>query len=180
VKLVITIPALNEEQTLPGTLADLPRNVRGFDEVQWLVVDDGSQDRTSQVALEGGVDHIVRHPQQRGLAEAFSTALDAALRMGADVIVNTDADNQYAAASIEELVQPVMAGRADIVVGQRVGRGVEAFSRSKRLLQRLGSAVVRTASGTQVPDATSGFRAYSREAALRINVLGRYTYSSSR
>jgi len=177
VKLVITIPALNEEQTLPKTLADLPKTVHGFDQVEWLLVDDGSEDRTSQVAREAGVQHIVRHPQRRGLAEAFSTALDAALRIGADVIVNTDADNQYSASSIEELVRPIVAGRADIVVGQRVGRGVAAFSRSKKTLQRLGSAVVRTASATQIPDTTSGFRAYSREAALRLNVLGQYTYT---
>lgn len=176
-KLAVVIPALNEETTLPQTLSELPLQVDGFDEVEWIVVDDGSTDRTAQVALEYGAQHVVRFPQRRGLAEAFTAGLDAALRTGADVVVTSDADNQYAAASIPELVAPVLAGRADIVVGERIGAGVDEFSRRKRSLQRLGSAALRVASRTDVPDATSGFRAYSREAAMRANVLGRFSYT---
>ncbi len=176
-KLVVVIPALNEEATLPTTLDELPDTVRGFDEIAVLVVDDGSTDRTSAVAAEHGVRKIVRFSQRRGLAEAFSAGIDAALALGADVIVTSDADNQYAGSGIGALVAPILDGSADIVVGERVGAGVAEFSRRKRSLQRLGSAAVRAASRTKVPDATSGFRAYSREAALRINVLGRFSYT---
>jgi glycosyltransferase involved in cell wall biosynthesis len=177
VKLVIQIPCLNEQDQLPSALADLPRSLPGFDEVEVLIVDDGSSDETVQVARAHGVDHIVSFPQNRGLAAAFQAGLDAALSVGADVIVNTDADNQYRGASIADLVAPVRDGRADIVVGDRDVRSVEEFSWLKRRLQVVGSWVVRVASGTDIPDATSGFRAYSREAALQLMVVNQYTYT---
>ena len=176
-KLIIQIPCLNEEQTLPQTLADLPRSVPGFDVVEWLVVDDGSTDRTAAVAREHGVDHVVRHHRNRGLAAAFLTGLDAALRAGADVIVNTDADNQYRGQCIPLITAPVAAGECDIVVGERPIESVEEFSGLKKRLQRLGTWVVRKFSGTAILDAASGFRAFSREAALRLQVHGRYTYT---
>jgi glycosyltransferase involved in cell wall biosynthesis len=177
VKLVIQIPCLNEEGTLPRTLAELPRRVEGFDEVEWLVIDDGSTDRTVAVAREHGVDHIVRLTGNRGLANAFQAGLDAALKLGADVIVNTDADNQYRAADIPKLVAPILAGEADLVVGDRRTQQIEHFSGAKKLLQRLGSWVVRRASGTAVPDTTSGFRAYNREAAISLQVVSSFTYT---
>ncbi len=177
VKLVIQIPCFNEEQTLPATLADLPRSVPGVDVVEWLVIDDGSSDRTVEVARALGVDHVVRHPRNRGLAAAFMTGLDAALKAGADVVVNTDADNQYDASCIADLVQPVLSGDADIVVGERPIEQIEHFSPLKKRLQRVGSFVVRTFSGTDVRDAPSGFRAMSREAALRLQVFGRFSYT---
>ncbi len=176
-KLVIQIPCFNEEETLPLTLADLPREVPGFDVVEWLVVDDGSTDRTSEVAAALGVDHIVRHPRNRGLAAAFLTGLDTALRAGADVIVNTDADNQYDASGIPRLVSPVLDDGADVVVGERPIESIPEFSGVKKRLQRVGSWVVRKFSGTEIADAASGFRAFSREAALRLQVFGRYTYT---
>src|SRR3954465_13022093 len=165
-KLIIQIPCLNEEQTLPITLADLPREVAGFDVVEWLVIDDGSTDRTIEVAREHGVDHIVRLTNNKGLAAGFRAGLDACLKLGADVIVNTDADNQYDAGAIPLLVAPILAGTADMVVGDREVDSIEHFSPLKKSLQRLGSWVVRRASDTTVPDTTSGFRAYNREAAL--------------
>jgi glycosyltransferase involved in cell wall biosynthesis len=177
VKLVIQIPCLNEEDALAETLADLPREVPGFDRVEWLIVDDGSTDRTAQVARECGVHHIVRFSSNRGLAVAFQAGLDAALKLGADVIVNTDADNQYYGEDIPKLVAPIVSGEADIVVGDRNPREMEDFSGVKKLLQSWGSWVVRRASQTDVPDTTSGFRAYSREAALRLNVVSRFTYT---
>ena len=177
VKLVIQIPCLNEEELLPRALAELPRRLDGFERVEWLVVDDGSTDRTAAVARAHGVDHIVRLPNNKGLAAAFQAGLDAALKLGADVIVNTDADNQYRAADIPRLVEPILAGRADMVVGDRRVREVAHFSTSKKLLQRLGSWVVRRASGTAVPDTTSGFRAYNREAALQLQVVSNFTYT---
>ncbi|WP_420453711.1 glycosyltransferase family 2 protein [Ilumatobacter sp.] len=177
VKLVIQIPCFNEEETLPMTVADLPRRVPGIDVVEWLVVDDGSTDRTVEVARELGVDHVVSHQRNRGLAAAFTTGLDAALRAGADVIVNTDADNQYDGRSIPDLVAPVVDGTADMVVGERPIEGIDDFSRSKKALQRIGSSVVRRFSATGVRDAASGFRAYSRDAAMRVQVFGRYSYT---
>ncbi len=176
-KLIIQIPALNEEAVLPVTLGELPRRVEGFDTVEWLVVDDGSSDRTVAVAREHGVDHVVRMTTNRGLAAAFQAGLDASLKLGADVIVNTDADNQYAAADIPELVAPIVAGKADMVVGNREVQRIEHFSRVKKLLQRIGSWVVRQASGTDVPDTTSGFRAYNREAAIQTIVVSEFTYT---
>jgi glycosyltransferase involved in cell wall biosynthesis len=176
-KLIIQIPCFNEEATLPETLADLPREVPGFDTVEWLVIDDGSEDRTSEVAREHGVDHVVRVPQNRGLANAFLTGLDSALRLGADVIVNTDADNQYHGSCIPDLVAPVVAGEADLVIGERPIEAVDDFSPLKKRLQRAGSRVVRAFSGTDVRDAASGFRAFSRDTALRTKVFGKYSYT---
>ena len=176
-KLVIQIPCLNEQSTLPRVLEGLPRRVSGFDAVEWLVVDDGSTDRTVEVARAHGVHHVVRLTNNKGLAAAFQAGIDAALKLGADVIVNTDADNQYRAADIPKLVAPILAGRADMVVGDRQVREIDHFSASKKLLQRLGSWVVRWASGTGVPDTTSGFRAYNREAALQLQVVSNFTYT---
>jgi glycosyltransferase involved in cell wall biosynthesis len=176
-KLIIQIPCLNEEETLPQVLSELPREIPGFDTVEWLVIDDGSTDRTVEVARREGVDHLVRLTTNKGLATAFQSGLDAALKLGADVIVNTDADGQYSAADVPRLVEPIVAGRADMVVGDRQVHNVEHFSPSKKLLQRLGSWVVRQASDTKVTDTTSGFRAYNREAALQLVVVSRYTYT---
>jgi glycosyltransferase involved in cell wall biosynthesis len=176
-KLIIQIPCLNEQDTLPATLADLPREVPGFDDVEWLVIDDGSTDRTVDVARAHGVSHIVRLTNNKGLATAFQAGLDACLKLGADVVVNTDADNQYDGHDIPKLVEPIVAGRADMVVGNRVVESIEHFSPLKKRLQRLGSWVVRGASGTDVPDTTSGFRAYNREAAIQVQVVSKYTYT---
>src|SRR3954467_12629077 len=176
-KLIIQIPCLNEEQTLPVTLRDLPRELPGFHVVEWLVIDDGSTDRTIDVARANGVDHIVRLTNNKGLAAGFQAGLDACLKLGADVIVNTDADNQYFGGDIPKLVGPILAGQADMVVGDREVQGIEHFSPLKKTLQRLGSWVVRRASGTDVPDTTSGFRAYNREAALQLVVVSNYTYT---
>jgi glycosyltransferase involved in cell wall biosynthesis len=176
-KLIIQIPCFNEEAQLPATLADLPREVPGFDRVEWLVIDDGSTDRTLEVAREHGVDHIVKLTNNKGLAAGFQAGLDACLKLGADVIVNTDADNQYSAADIPKLVLPVVEGRADMVVGDRQVMTIQHFSPLKKSLQRLGSWVVRQASETDVPDTTSGFRAYNREAALQVAVVSRFTYT---
>ncbi|MGI8844634.1 MAG: glycosyltransferase family 2 protein [Thermoleophilaceae bacterium] len=176
-KLIIQIPCKDEEAQLPGTLADLPREVPGFDSVEWLVIDDGSTDATIEVARAGGVDHIVKLTNNKGLAAGFQAGLDACLKLGADVIVNTDADNQYYGGDIPKLVEPIAAGRADMVVGDRETDTIEHFSPLKKRLQRLGSAVVRRASGTAIPDTTSGFRAYNREAALQMVVVSRFTYT---
>jgi glycosyltransferase involved in cell wall biosynthesis len=176
-KLIIQIPCWNEADQLPATLHDLPRRVDGFDVVEWLVIDDGSTDETIAVARAHGVDHIVRLTNNKGLAAAFQAGLDACLKLGADVIVNTDADNQYAGADVVTLVRPILEGRADMVVGDReVGR-IEHFSASKKLLQRLGSWIVRVASDTDVSDTTSGFRAYNREAAIQLMVVSKFTYT---
>jgi glycosyltransferase involved in cell wall biosynthesis len=176
-KLIIQIPCFNEAEQLPATLADLPRQVPGIDEVEWLIVDDGSSDATIEVARANGVDHVVRLTNNKGLAAAFQAGLDACLKLGADVIVNTDADNQYFGGDIPKLVEPVLAGNADMVVGDRQTDSIEHFSPLKKRLQRLGSAVVRRASGTTVPDTTSGFRAYNREAALQMQVVSKFTYT---
>jgi glycosyltransferase involved in cell wall biosynthesis len=176
-KLIIQIPCKDEAEQLPATLADLPRRIEGFDAVEWLIIDDGSTDDTIAVAKANGVNHIVRLTNNKGLASAFQAGLDAALKLGADVIVNTDADNQYYGADIEKLVAPILAGRADMVIGDRNVAGHSEFSARKKRLQRLGSWVVRAASGTTVPDTTSGFRAYNREAALQIMVVSRFTYT---
>ena len=176
-KLIIQIPCFNEEQQLPVTLGHLPREVAGFDSVEWLIIDDGSSDRTVEVAREHGVDHVVRLTNNKGLAAAFQAGLDAGLKLGADVIVNTDADNQYEAADIPKLVGPILRGEADMVVGDRQVKTIEEFSAGKKLLQRLGSWVVRHASATGIPDTTSGFRAYNREAALQMQVVSKFTYT---
>jgi glycosyltransferase involved in cell wall biosynthesis len=176
-KLIIQIPCLNEEESLPRVLSELPRDVVGFDEVEWLVIDDGSTDRTVEVARRHDVDHLVRLTSNRGLSTAFQAGLDAALKLGADAIVNTDADGQYSASDIPRLVEPIINHRADMVVGDRQVQNVEHFSFTKKLLQRTGSFVVRQASGTKVLDTTSGFRAYNREAALQLIVVSRYTYT---
>jgi glycosyltransferase involved in cell wall biosynthesis len=176
-KLIIQIPCLNEEEQLPATLGDLPRAVPGFDKVEWLIIDDGSTDRTIEVARAHGVDHVVRLTNNKGLAAAFQAGIDACLKLGADVIVNTDADNQYDANDIPKLVEPIVRGDADLVVGDRVIDSIEHFSPLKKRLQHFGSAVVRRASGTDVPDTTSGFRAYNREAALQVTVVSKYTYT---
>jgi glycosyltransferase involved in cell wall biosynthesis len=176
-KLVIQIPCLNEAAVLPQTLAELPREVEGFDTVEWLVIDDGSTDQTAETAREYGVDHVVRFTQNKGLAVAFQAGIDTALKLGADVIVNTDADNQYRGEDISRLVAPILAHQADLVVGARNVRDHEEWSGMKKVLQSWGSWVVRRASETEVPDTTSGFRAYNREAALRVNVVSRFTYT---
>ena len=176
-KLVIQVPAWNEEKALPVALAALPRSVPGFDSVEILVVDDGSDDRTAEVAREHGAHRVLRLPFHRGLATAFGAGLAEALRMGGDVVVNTDADNQYDASAIPALVRPILEGRAAIVVGDRRVGTIPHFSKSKIFLQKLGSAVVSYASGLRVADATSGFRAFSREAALRIQLFSRMTYT---
>ena len=176
-KLIIQIPCLNEAGTLAAALATLPRAVAGFDSVEWLVVDDGSTDGTADLARKLGVDHVVRHPVNRGLATAFMTGIDTALQHGADVIVNTDADNQYEAADIPLLVQPILEHRADMVIGARPIAQTEHFSWAKKKLQHLGSWAVRIASRTDVTDAPSGFRAMTRETAMRLNVFNAYTYT---
>ena len=176
-KLIIQIPCFNEAEQLPATVADLPRELEGFSEVEWLVIDDGSTDATIEVARSLGVDHLVRLTNNKGLAAGFQAGIDTALKLGADVIVNTDADNQYFGGDIERLVAPILAGSADMVVGDREVSGIEHFSPLKKLLQRLGSWVVRQASSTSVPDTTSGFRAYNREAAIQMMVVSKFTYT---
>lgn len=176
-KLIIQIPCYNEEQTLGIALSALPRQVSGIDSVEWLIIDDGSSDRTVEVARQQGVDHVVQLPCNQGLAKAFMAGLEASLRAGADIIVNTDADNQYCADDIPKLIEPILEGKADIVVGARPIFEIEHFSFLKKLLQKLGSAVVRVASNTDIPDAPSGFRAMSRNAAMQLNVFSEYTYT---
>jgi len=176
VKLIIQIPCFNEAETLPLTLHDLPRSLPGIDTIEYLVIDNGSTDRTAEVARQAGVHHILHLPK-KGLAGAFAAGLDASLKAGADIIVNTDADNQYNAADILHLVEPILAGRAQLVVGDRGVARQKDFSPFKRLLQRLGSRVISIASGMKIPDAASGFRAISREAALRTLVFSEYSYT---
>jgi glycosyltransferase involved in cell wall biosynthesis len=176
-KLIIQIPCKDESEQLPATLGDLPRRLAGFDAVEWLVIDDGSTDGTIDVARANGVHHIVRLTNNKGLASAFQAGMDAALKLGADVIVNTDADNQYRGQDIAALVAPILAGTADMVIGDRDVASHSEFSPLKKRLQALGSGVVRAASATGVPDTTSGFRAYNREAALQIIIVSRFTYT---
>ncbi len=176
-KLIIQIPCLNEEATLPETIAALPRRIEGIDEVELLVIDDGSTDRTVAVARECGVEHVVRLTNNKGLAAAFQAGLDACLKLGADVVVNTDADNQYSGADVPKLLAPILAGEADMVVGDRRIGTIEHFSGQKKALQRIGSWVVRRLSGTEIADTTSGFRAYNREAALGLLVADNFTYT---
>lgn len=176
-KLIIQIPCLNEADNLPATLADLPTSIPGIDTIEVVVVDDGSTDATSAVARAHGVQHVVRFVRRKGLAAAFVAGIDAALRAGADIIVNTDADNQYAGSGIAMLVEPLLAGRAEIVIGDRNIRTIQHMSWPKKILQRLGSWTVRQVSGTTVPDTTSGFRAYTREAALRMTIVSEFSYT---
>ena len=176
-KLIIQIPCLNEAATLPATLADLPRAIAGIDVVEVLVIDDGSRDGTADVARRCGVEHVVRLRRNKGLAAAFMTGIDAALKAGADFIVNTDADNQYAASEIPRLLAPLLSGDADIVIGDRNIAELRHMSWRKRQLQQLGSWVVRQVSNTNVPDTTSGFRAYTRDAALRMTIVSEFSYT---
>lgn len=176
-KLVIQIPCFNEASTLPVTLEGLPRAVEGVDAIEVLVIDDGSTDGTAEVARGYGVDKVVHLPENRGLANAFAKGLEESLRLGADIIVNTDADNQYQGAYVENLIAPILRGDAEIVIGDRQIDTIEHFSRMKKWLQKLGSRVVRWVSGTDIPDTTSGFRAFSRDAALRLSIYSEYTYT---
>lgn len=176
-KLIIQIPCYNEEETLPVTLADLPRHINGINEIEYLIINDGSDDRTVDVARELGVHHVISFPKNKGLAKGFMAGIDACLRLGADIIVNTDADNQYSGADIQNLVAPIVKGKAELVIGDRQTNGIHHFSWFKKRLQNWGSWVVRQLSDTSVPDATSGFRALSREAAMQINVVSDFTYT---
>lgn len=176
-KLIIQIPCYNEEDTLEITLNDLPKHIEGIDEIEYLIINDGSKDKSVEIAKRWGVHHIINFHQNRGLAKAFMAGLDGCLKNGADIIVNTDADNQYCGADIEKLVRPILMGEADMVIGARPIEETEHFSYLKKKLQRLGSLAVRIASGTNVEDAPSGFRAMTREAAMRINVINDYTYT---
>ncbi len=176
-KLVIQIPCYNEEKTLPISLADLPKEISGIDVIETLIIDDGSTDDTQGVARQAGVNYIVSFPQNRGLAKAFMAGIEKSLEVGADIIVNTDADNQYRADDIPLLIEPILNQKADFVVGQRPISEIEHFSQVKKILQKLGSWVVRVASKTDIPDAPSGFRAMNREAAKRLHVFSEYTYT---
>ncbi len=176
-KLIIQIPCLNEAGTLPETLAEIPRHIEGVDEIEILLLDDGSTDGSAEVARQHGVDHVVRSTRSRGLAATFKAGIDAALELGADIVVNTDGDNQYPGSAIAALVGPILRGEADMVVGDRQVASVEHFSFTKKRLQTLGSWVVRQVSGTDVPDTTSGFRAFTRQTAQRLNLVSDYTYT---
>jgi len=176
-KLIVQIPCFNEEETLPITVGHIPRQIDGIDEVEILIIDDGSTDKTVSVAKAIGVDHIVRNIQNKGLATTFFVGLNACLKLGADVVVNTDADNQYQGQDIPKLIAPILKGEADIVIGDRNTDSLQHFSRSKRRLQKLGSFVVRLLSDTDVTDAVSGFRAFSREAAMQINIVSDFSYT---
>lgn len=176
-KLIIQIPCYNEQETIGQTLSDLPRKVDGFDTVEWLIIDDGSSDRTAEIAREHGADHIHTLPNNKGLAKAFMEGVNISLELGADVIVNTDADNQYNADDIPKLTAPIIMEEAELVIGSRPIEDIQHFSYIKKKLQRLGSWIVRLVSRTDIPDAASGFRAFSRQAAMRFNVFNEYTYT---
>jgi glycosyltransferase involved in cell wall biosynthesis len=176
-KLIVQIPCFNEEATLPATFNDIPKQIDGVDVVEILIIDDGSTDKTIEVAKTLGVHHIIINKNNRGLARTFRTGLNECLKLGADIIVNTDGDNQYAGWDIPKLIQPILDGKADVVVGDRNTAKVAHFSPFKKFLQRLGSYVVKTLSGVQVPDAVSGFRAYSRDAALQLNIVSPFSYT---
>lgn len=176
-KLIVQIPCLNEEETLPQTVADIPRQIEGIDLVEILIIDDGSTDRTVEVAHAVGVDHVIRNLNNKGLAASFRIGLDACLRLGADIIVNTDGDNQYKGQDIAKLVAPIVTGKADIVIGDRQTDTIPHFDLHKKLLQKFGSAIVRILSGAKVPDAVSGFRAFSRDSAMQLNILTHYSYT---
>ncbi len=177
IKLIIQIPCFNEESTLPATIGDFPDKIDGIDIIETLIIDDGSTDRTIEVAKELGVNHIIHNTNNLGLARSFQKGLDACLDFGADIIVNTDGDNQYAGCDIPKLVKPIIDGNAEIVVGDRQTHKIKHFSVFKKFLQKLGSRVVRQLSGTSVPDVVSGFRAISRDAALRLNIISPYSYT---
>ncbi len=176
-KLIIQIPCFNEEDTLHIAVGDLPKHIDGVDEIEYLIINDGSTDGTVEAAKKCGVHHIVGYGKNKGLAAAFMVGIDACLRLGADIIVNTDADNQYCGEDIEQLIRPILEGRAEMVIGERPIDSIDDFSPLKKRLQHLGSHVVRVVSGTEVPDAPSGFRAYSRETAMKLNVVSQYTYT---
>ncbi len=176
-KLIIQIPCYNEEETLQATLADLPKKIEGIDSIETLIIDDGSTDKTIDIARKNGVNHILSFKHNRGLARAFSAGIEKCLELGADIIVNTDADNQYRGKDILKLVRPILQNQADIVVGDRQTDRIKNFSTAKKLLQKIGSALVRGLSNANVPDAVSGFRAYTREAAMRINILTEFSYT---
>ena len=176
-KLIIQIPCLNEEKTLPLVARDLPKKIDGISKIETLIIDDGSTDRTSHVAKELGVNHIVQLPYNRGLAYAFGVGMDTALKLGADIIVNTDGDNQYNGSDIPRLIKPILENKGEIVVGDREVQKIKHFSLTKIFLQKLGSWVVGQLSGTNIPDVTSGFRAYSKEAGLQINVISKFSYT---
>lgn len=176
-KLIIQIPCLNEEECLPQTLAALPRHIDGVDCIETLIINDGSSDRTVEVARQHGVNHVISFTKRRGLARAFGAGLDAAVKAGADIIVNTDADGQYKGEDIPRLIRPILEGKADIVIGNRDIENIRQFSWTKKRLQRIGSAVVRHLANSTVVDATTGFRAYGREAALKLNIISDYTYT---
>ena len=176
-KLIVQIPCFNEEATLPETVRDIPTHIDGIDHIEILVIDDGSRDRTSEVAREIGVHHVLRNKRNLGLARSFRVGLDRCIALGADIVVNTDADNQYCGADIEKLVRPIVDGRVDVVVGDRQTSTIEHFSFRKKLLQRFGSMVVRSFSDVDVPDAVSGFRAISRDAAMRLNIVSPFSYT---
>ncbi len=176
-KLIVQIPCLNEASTLPATVRDIPREIPGIGAVEVLVIDDGSRDGTAQVARQNGVEHVVRFSQRKGLAAAFSAGIDACVKLGADFIVNTDGDNQYSGADIPKLIAPLLSGEADIVIGDREVQDLAHMSATRKRLQWLGSWVVRQVSDTKVPDTTSGFRAYTRDAALRMTVVSEFTYT---
>ena len=176
-KLIIQIPCYNEAKTLTIALDDLPKHIDGIDEIEYLIINDGSKDETVQVAKDWGVNYVVSFPQNKGLAQGFMAGIDACIRNGADIIVNTDADNQYCGEDIEKLVRPILDGKAEIVIGERPIDDIEDFSPLKKKLQHLGSYVVRLASATDIPDAPSGFRAFSKDAAMHLNVVNQYTYT---